>query len=165
MLALLWSVMRVRGSQSPDQTRLSKWNLFLESWHEGLWIRHLFIIWWRLKPFEAALKLSFVPWTVLFPMKSIRPIWRKSWNVFIKNLNFFSTEEGKRFDILDDMGVTKLSAKDFYKWTTPFKGMFHLTMIFFRHCLAYVTHRQVVLNLHPFLSSVVHRRRYFEECC
>jgi len=28
-----------------------------------------------------------------FPMKSI--IWRKSWNVLIKNLNFFSTEERK----------------------------------------------------------------------
>jgi len=40
-------------------------------------------------------------------MKSI--IWRKSWNVFIKNLNFFSIEE-----ILDDMGVSKLSAKVFF---------------------------------------------------
>jgi len=41
-------------------------------------------------------------------------IWRKSWNVFIKNLNFFSTEEKKEEDILDDMGVSKLSAKVFF---------------------------------------------------
>jgi len=40
-------------------------------------------------------------------------IWRKSWNVF-KNLNFFLTEERKT-DILDDMGVNKLSAKVFSK--------------------------------------------------
>jgi len=40
---------------------------------------------------QFALKLSFGPRTVWFPLKSI--IWRKSWNVFIKNLNFFSTED------------------------------------------------------------------------
>ncbi len=33
----------------------------------------------------------------------------KSWNVFIKNLNFFSTEEKKYINILDDMRVSKLS--------------------------------------------------------
>jgi len=54
----------------------------------------LFIVWCRLKPFEAALKLSFAPWTVWFPLKSI--IWRKSWNVFIKNLNLFSNEDERR---------------------------------------------------------------------
>jgi len=37
----------------------------------------------------------------------------KSWNVFIKNLNFFSTKERKTY--LDDMGVSKLSAKVFKK--------------------------------------------------
>jgi len=47
----------------------------------------------RLVSFKAALKLSFGPWTVWFPLKSI--IWRKCWNVFIRNLNFFSTEERK----------------------------------------------------------------------
>jgi len=36
--------------------------------------------------------------------------------MFIKNLNFFSTEERKKdMDILDDMGVSKLSAKVFLK--------------------------------------------------
>jgi len=56
-------------------------------------IRPLFIVWCHLKPFEAALKLSFGPWAV-------QPHWsplygEKSWNVFIKNLHFFSTEERK----------------------------------------------------------------------
>jgi len=41
-------------------------------------------------------------------MKSITVYGEKSWNVFIKNLNFFSTE------IMDDMGVSKLSAKVFF---------------------------------------------------
>jgi len=40
----------------------------------------------------------------------------KSWNVFIKNLHFFSTEE--RMDILDDMGWVN-QQKFFQKWTTP----------------------------------------------
>jgi len=44
----------------------------------------------------------------------LKIIWRKSWNVFIKNLNFFSTEEKKEVDILDDMGVSKLSASFFF---------------------------------------------------
>jgi len=39
-------------------------------------------------------------------------IWRKSWNVFIK---ISSTEKMKDVDILDDMGVSKLSAKVFLK--------------------------------------------------
>jgi len=43
----------------------------------------------------------------------------KYWNVFIKNLHFFSTEERKKerkkdIDILDDIGVSKLSAKVFF---------------------------------------------------
>jgi len=37
----------------------------------------------------------------------------KSWNVFIKNLNFFLTEE--RMTFFEDMGVSKLSAKVFIK--------------------------------------------------
>jgi len=47
-------------------------------------------------------------------LKSI--IWRKSWNVFIKNLTFFSQSS-----ILDDMGVSKLSAKVFLKVNYAFK--------------------------------------------
>jgi len=35
--------------------------------------------------------------------------------MFIKNLNFFSTEERMTWIILDDMGVSKLSAKVFFK--------------------------------------------------
>ncbi len=42
-----------------------------------------------VEPFEAALKPS-MHWLSL---KST--IWRKSWNVFLKNLHFFSTEERK----------------------------------------------------------------------
>jgi len=44
-------------------------------------------------------------------LKSI--IWRKSWNVYIKNLNFFSTEERKTWTSWMIMGVSKLSAKVF----------------------------------------------------
>jgi len=52
---------------------------------------------------------------VLEPFGSHRsPLYgEKSWNVFIKNLNFFSTEEKNDMDILKDMGVSKLSAKVF----------------------------------------------------
>jgi len=46
-------------------------------------------------------------------LKSI--IWRKSWNVFIKNLNFFSTEERKTWTSWMTWGVSKLSAKVFLK--------------------------------------------------
>jgi len=43
--------------------------------------RPLFIVWNRLKPFEQfALKLSFGPWTVWFPLKCI--IWRKMLEYF-----------------------------------------------------------------------------------
>jgi len=42
-------------------------------------------------------------------MKSI--IWRKSWNVFIKNLNFFSTEERKTWTSWMNLGVSKLSSE------------------------------------------------------
>jgi len=45
---------------------------------------------------------------------------------FIKNFNFFSTEE--RMDILDDMGVSKLSAQVFSKVTNSFtyKHKYHI---------------------------------------
>jgi len=43
-------------------------------------IRPLFIAWNRLKPFEQfALKLSFGPWTVWFPLYG-----EKCWNVYQK---------------------------------------------------------------------------------
>jgi len=45
------------------------------------------IVWCHLKPFEAALKLSFEPWTVWFPLKSI--IWRKYWMFSSKTLISF----------------------------------------------------------------------------
>jgi len=51
------------------------------------------IVYSPLNRLQFALKLSFGPWTVWTPLKSI--IWRKSLNVFFKNLNFFLTEERK----------------------------------------------------------------------
>jgi len=102
MLALLCSVMSVRDS------------CFFKSWLKGSWIRPLFIIWWRLKPFEAALKLSFGPWTVWFPLKSIK--WRKSWDV-----HFFSTEKRKTWTSWMTWGWLNYQQFFFLKWTTPLK--------------------------------------------
>jgi len=39
---------------------------------------------------------------------------KKSWNVFIKNLNFFSTEERMTWISWMTWGVSKLSAKVFF---------------------------------------------------
>jgi len=50
-------------------------------------------------------------------LKSI--IWRKSWNVFIKNLNFFSTEERKTWTSWMTRGWVNYQQKIFQKWTTP----------------------------------------------
>jgi len=66
------------------------------------------------KPFEAALKLSFGPWTV----GPWTIIWRKSWNVFIKNLNFFLTEERKTWTSWMTWGWVN------YQWTTPLSYCF-----------------------------------------
>jgi len=56
-------------------------------------IRPLFIVWNRLKPFEQfAVCTESVFWTLLVPTEVN---YEKSRNVFIKNLNFFSTEERK----------------------------------------------------------------------
>ncbi len=51
------------------------------------------IVWYRLYPFEAALKLYFWPSTVWSPLKYTLKYGDNLWNVFIKNLNLFSTEE------------------------------------------------------------------------
>jgi len=67
--------------------------------------------------------LNDTPWTVWFPMKSI--IWRKSWNVFIKNLNFFMTEERKTWTTWMTWGWVNYQQKFFFKkWTTPLSQMF-----------------------------------------
>jgi len=61
--------------------------LHAPSWLFSAWciltLSPLFIVWNRLKPF----KLFGPHWSPLYG--------EKSWNVFIKNLNFFSTEERK----------------------------------------------------------------------
>jgi len=74
----------------------------------------------------GSMELSFGPWNVRVHWSPLYG--EKSCNVFIKNLNFFLTEERKKdMDILDDMGVSKLSAKVyllllfFLKWTNPLK--------------------------------------------
>jgi len=58
-------------------------------------IRPLFIIWNRLKPFEqfaVCTKTVFLTLNRLVPSK-VHYMEKKSWNVFTKNLNLFSTEE------------------------------------------------------------------------
>jgi len=59
-------------------------------------------------------------------MKSI--IWRKSCNVFIKNLEI-SFQLKKDVDILDDIGVSKLSAKFFLKVNYSFIVLLNLNRI------------------------------------
>jgi len=49
----------------------------------------------------------------LTPLKSI--IWKKSWNVFIKNLNFFSTEERKTWTSWMKWGRVNYQQKFFLK--------------------------------------------------
>jgi len=72
-------------------------------------IRPLFIIWNRLKPFEqVAVCTESVFWTLNRLVPSKLHYGEKCWNVFIKNLNFWRKID---MDILDDMGVSKLSAK------------------------------------------------------
>jgi len=46
-------------------------------------------------------------------LKSI--IWRKSWNGFIKNLNFFSTEERKTWTCWMTWGQVNYQQKFFFK--------------------------------------------------
>jgi len=76
-------------------------------------IRPLFIVWNRLKPFEQfALKLSFGFWTVWYPVKCI--IWRKILECFHQKPSFLFDWRKKDMDILDDMGVSKLSAKVYF---------------------------------------------------
>jgi len=104
MLALLCSVMNV--PDSPVQT-------FFQVMTQRVLDKTLFIVWCRLKPFEAALKLSIGTWIVWFPLKSI--IWRNSWNVSIKNLNFFSTEERKTWKSWMTWGWVNYQQKFFLK--------------------------------------------------
>jgi len=53
-------------------------------------------------------------------------------------------------DILDDMGVTKLSAKDFFlKWTTPLKDLNFDTILFINNNDSPVSNR-------PLISSYNH---------
>jgi len=54
-------------------------------------IRPIFIAWRHLKPFEAALKLSFGPWTIWFPLKSI--IWRQILECFHQKISFRPKKE------------------------------------------------------------------------
>jgi len=65
-------------------------------------IRSLLIVWNHLKPFEQfAVCTESVFWT-LNRLVSIEVHYgEKSWNVFNKNLNFFSTEENIIYAICD----------------------------------------------------------------
>jgi len=51
-------------------------------------------------------------------LKSI--IWRKSWNVFIKNLNFFSTEERNTWTSWMTRGWVNYQQKFFLKMNYSF---------------------------------------------
>jgi len=58
-------------------------------------------------------------WNCLLDLEPFGAQWsalygKKSCNVFIKNLHFFSTEERMTWTILNDMGVSKLSEKVFF---------------------------------------------------
>jgi len=53
----------------------------------------------------------------------------KSWNVFIKNLHLFSTEERITWISWFAMGVSKLSAKVFFKSELKFLSRFHLSTL------------------------------------
>jgi len=62
------------------------------------------------RDFEAALKLQFIPLNCWFPLKSLYG--ETSWNVFLKNLQVFSTEERNTWMgilVLDLVGVSKIS--------------------------------------------------------
>jgi len=100
-------------------------------------------------------------------------VWSLFWklkaclHVFIKNLNFFSTEERMTWISWMTWVWVNYQQKFFLKWTTPLiypipelKGTVHPKM----KIVSSFTHHHVVPNLYEFLSSVEHKSRYFEEC-
>ncbi len=80
-------------------------------------MRPLFLGWDCVDPFEAALKLQFGPSTHWSPLKST--IWKKSWNVFLRNLNFFAAEERKTWTSWMTWGWVNDQEFLFRKWTNP----------------------------------------------
>ncbi len=66
---------------------------------------------------EAALKLQF---NLLVPLKSTT--WKKkSWNVFLKNLNFFLTEERKTWTSWITWGWVNYQKTLILEWTNPLR--------------------------------------------
>ncbi len=49
---------------------------------------------------------------------------KKILDVFLKNISFFSTEERKNMNILDDIGVSKLSRILILEWTNSLKTIY-----------------------------------------
>ncbi len=91
--------------------------------------RPLFLSWDRVESFEAALKLK-------FGLQSIGSHWiplygEKSWNVFLKNLNFFLTEERKTWTFWMTQGWVNLWTFLFWKWNNPLKRAELLAAIVF----------------------------------
>jgi len=80
-------------------------------------IRPLFIVWCRLKTFEAASETVIISLLDHGPSGSnVSPLYgEKSWNVFIKNLNFLSTEERKTWTSWMTWGRVNYQQKFFQK--------------------------------------------------
>jgi len=70
-------------------------------------------------------------------LKSI--IWRKSWNVFIKNLNFFSTEERMTWTSWETWGRVNYQQKFFskvnYSFNTPTCKCANLNVYFSKYVI------------------------------
>jgi len=87
-------------------------------------IRPLFIVWNHLKPFEQfAVCTESVFWTLnrLVPTE-VHYMEKKCWNVFTKNLNFFSTEERMTWTSRMTWGWVNYQQKFFQKWTTSLRN-------------------------------------------
>ncbi len=78
----------------------------------------------RLESFKALWTVCSLYWKCLLDLEPFGPHWsplygEKSWNIFIKNLNFFSTEERKTWTSWMTWGWVNYQQKFFQKWTTP----------------------------------------------
>ncbi len=106
------------------------------------------------------MKLQFGPSTCWPPLKST--IWNVYWNVYLKNLNLFSTEERKKKEERKKWTfwitwVSKWSGNLFWKWTNSLNFMFNSMcyLLFLCNCswnlLAFFW---VKWFLHPFQCSI-----------
>jgi len=81
----------------------------------------------RLESFKALSTVCSLNWNCVLDLEPFVShwspfIWRKSWNVFNKNLNFFSTEERMTWISWMTWGWVNYQQKFFLKWTTPLRS-------------------------------------------